>query len=65
MNMHTQHTHTQKKSQCPFPLQLLPSPLLSCAEFKEQFKLCINRGHRGFRRAIQTKGIKFEVVHKG
>ncbi|XP_075404169.1 coiled-coil and C2 domain-containing protein 1A isoform X2 [Tenrec ecaudatus] len=34
-------------------------------EFKEQFKLCINRTHRGFRRAIQTKGIKFEVVHKG
>ncbi|XP_044608076.1 coiled-coil and C2 domain-containing protein 1A isoform X1 [Equus asinus] len=34
-------------------------------EFKEQFKLCIHRGHRGFRRAIQTKGIKFEVVHKG
>nr|XP_030735737.1 coiled-coil and C2 domain-containing protein 1A isoform X8 [Globicephala melas] len=34
-------------------------------EFKEQFKLCINRSHRGFRRAIQTKGIKFEVVHKG
>ncbi|XP_055975277.1 coiled-coil and C2 domain-containing protein 1A isoform X2 [Sorex fumeus] len=34
-------------------------------EFKEQFKLCISRGHRGFRRAIQTKGIKFEVVHKG
>ncbi|KAM5238398.1 coiled-coil and C2 domain-containing protein 1A [Ctenodactylus gundi] len=36
-----------------------------CPEFQEQFKLCINRGHRGFRRAIQTKGIKFEVVHKG
>lgn len=34
-------------------------------EFKEQFKLCINRSHRGFRRAVQTKGIKFEVVHKG
>ncbi|XP_014448132.2 coiled-coil and C2 domain-containing protein 1A isoform X4 [Tupaia chinensis] len=34
-------------------------------EFKEQFKLSINRSHRGFRRAIQTKGIKFEVVHKG
>lgn len=34
-------------------------------EFKEQFKLCINRSHRGFRRALQTKGIKFEVVHKG
>ncbi|GAB5567802.1 coiled-coil and C2 domain-containing protein 1B isoform X1 [Prionailurus iriomotensis] len=37
----------------------------SPVEFKEQFKLCINRSHRGFRRAIQTKGIKFEVVHKG
>nr|XP_054394636.1 coiled-coil and C2 domain-containing protein 1A isoform X4 [Pongo abelii] len=36
-----------------------------CPEFKEQFKLCINRSHRGFRRAIQIKGIKFEVVHKG
>ncbi|XP_048198329.1 coiled-coil and C2 domain-containing protein 1A isoform X2 [Perognathus longimembris pacificus] len=34
-------------------------------EFKEQFKLCINRAHRALRRAIQTKGIKFEVVHKG
>uniref|UniRef100_A0A8C9PIU5 Coiled-coil and C2 domain-containing protein 1A n=1 Tax=Spermophilus dauricus TaxID=99837 RepID=A0A8C9PIU5_SPEDA len=34
-------------------------------EIQEQFKLSINRGHRGFRRAIQTKGIKFEVVHKG
>ncbi|XP_027706587.1 coiled-coil and C2 domain-containing protein 1A isoform X1 [Vombatus ursinus] len=34
-------------------------------EFKEQFKLFIQRGHRGFKRAVQTKGIKFEVVHKG
>ncbi|XP_078010055.1 coiled-coil and C2 domain-containing protein 1A isoform X2 [Phascolarctos cinereus] len=34
-------------------------------EFKEQFKLFIQRGHRGFKRAIQTKGIKFEVMHKG
>uniref|UniRef100_A0A6I8NRZ4 Coiled-coil and C2 domain-containing protein 1B n=1 Tax=Ornithorhynchus anatinus TaxID=9258 RepID=A0A6I8NRZ4_ORNAN len=34
-------------------------------EFKEQFKLFINRGHRGFKRAVQTKGIKFEVIHKG
>ncbi|XP_054859114.1 coiled-coil and C2 domain-containing protein 1A isoform X2 [Eublepharis macularius] len=34
-------------------------------EFREQFKLFINRGHRGLKRAIQTKGIKFEVVHKG
>lgn len=44
------------------PLSSLPAPHL---EFKEQFKLCINRSHRGFRRALQTKGIKFEVVHKG
>ncbi|XP_044299490.1 coiled-coil and C2 domain-containing protein 1A isoform X1 [Varanus komodoensis] len=34
-------------------------------EFQEKFKLSINRGHRGLKRAIQTKGIKFEVVHKG
>lgn len=34
-------------------------------EFHEQFKLFINRGHRGLKRAIQTKGIKFEVLHKG
>uniref|UniRef100_A0A8D0L6P8 Coiled-coil and C2 domain containing 1A n=1 Tax=Sphenodon punctatus TaxID=8508 RepID=A0A8D0L6P8_SPHPU len=34
-------------------------------EFGEQFKLFINRGHRGLKRAIQTKSIKFEVVHKG
>ncbi|KFV85547.1 Coiled-coil and C2 domain-containing protein 1A, partial [Struthio camelus australis] len=36
-----------------------------CPEFKEQFKLYINRGHRGLKRVIQTKGIKFEVAHKG
>ncbi|NXT39384.1 C2D1A protein, partial [Pelecanoides urinatrix] len=34
-------------------------------EFKEQFKLFVNRGHRGLRRVLQTKGIKFEVAHKG
>ncbi|NXI61099.1 C2D1A protein, partial [Anseranas semipalmata] len=34
-------------------------------EFKEQFKLYINRGHRGLKRVIQAKGIKFEVAHKG
>ncbi|XP_039224280.1 coiled-coil and C2 domain-containing protein 1A [Crotalus tigris] len=34
-------------------------------EFQEKFKLYINRSHRGFKRAIQSKGIKFEVVHKG
>ncbi|NXC78407.1 C2D1A protein, partial [Anhinga anhinga] len=34
-------------------------------EFKEQFKLYVNRGHRGLKRVLQTKGIKFEVAHKG
>ena len=35
------------------------------AEFKEHFKLFVNRAHRGLRRVLQNKGIKFEVVHKG
>ncbi|XP_039626416.1 coiled-coil and C2 domain-containing protein 1A isoform X1 [Polypterus senegalus] len=34
-------------------------------EFKEQFKLNIIRGHRALKRVVQSKGIKFEVVHKG
>ncbi|XP_056264480.1 coiled-coil and C2 domain-containing protein 1A-like isoform X3 [Pseudoliparis swirei] len=34
-------------------------------EFKENFKLNISRGHRGFKRVIQSKGIKFEIVHRG
>ncbi|KAL1004904.1 hypothetical protein UPYG_G00052030 [Umbra pygmaea] len=34
-------------------------------EFKEEFKLIINRQHRGFKRLIQTKGIKFDIIHKG
>lgn len=34
-------------------------------EFKEQFKLNINRSHRAFKRVIQSKGIKFEISHKG
>ncbi|XP_047222473.1 coiled-coil and C2 domain-containing protein 1A isoform X2 [Girardinichthys multiradiatus] len=37
----------------------------SSPEFKEQFRLNISRTHRGFKRVIQSKGIKFEVVHKG
>ncbi|XP_029440541.1 coiled-coil and C2 domain-containing protein 1A [Rhinatrema bivittatum] len=37
----------------------------NCPVFKEQFKLSINRGHRGLKRAIQAKGIKLEVLHKG
>ncbi|XP_045403978.1 coiled-coil and C2 domain-containing protein 1B isoform X1 [Lemur catta] len=34
-------------------------------EFDQLFKLSINRNHRGFRRVIQSKGIKFEIFHKG
>ncbi|XP_077461156.1 coiled-coil and C2 domain-containing protein 1A [Stigmatopora argus] len=37
----------------------------SSPEFKEQFKLNINRTHRGFKRVIQSKGFKFEIIHKG
>uniref|UniRef100_A0A8C0EK52 Coiled-coil and C2 domain-containing protein 1B n=1 Tax=Bubo bubo TaxID=30461 RepID=A0A8C0EK52_BUBBB len=34
-------------------------------EYNQLFKLNINRNHRGFRRAIRSKGIKFEIFHKG
>ncbi|KAJ8345831.1 hypothetical protein SKAU_G00300240 [Synaphobranchus kaupii] len=34
-------------------------------EFKEQFKLNISRGHRSLKRVLQSRGIKFEVIHKG
>ncbi|XP_009945002.1 PREDICTED: coiled-coil and C2 domain-containing protein 1B [Leptosomus discolor] len=37
----------------------------SSPEYNQLFKLNINRNHRGFRRAIRSKGIKFEVFHKG
>uniref|UniRef100_A0A669PEH1 Coiled-coil and C2 domain-containing protein 1B n=1 Tax=Phasianus colchicus TaxID=9054 RepID=A0A669PEH1_PHACC len=37
----------------------------NCPEYNQLFKLNINRNHRGFRRAIRSKGIKFEVYHKG
>ncbi|XP_054835106.1 coiled-coil and C2 domain-containing protein 1B isoform X2 [Eublepharis macularius] len=37
----------------------------NCPEYDQLFKLNINRNHRGFRRAIQAKGIKFEILHKG
>ncbi|XP_053320316.1 coiled-coil and C2 domain-containing protein 1A [Spea bombifrons] len=33
--------------------------------YKEKFTLQINRNHRGLKRAIQAKGMKFEVVLKG
>ncbi|XP_036034554.1 coiled-coil and C2 domain-containing protein 1B isoform X2 [Onychomys torridus] len=34
-------------------------------EFEQVFKLNINRNHRSFKRVIQSKGIKFEIFHKG
>ncbi|XP_051939204.1 coiled-coil and C2 domain-containing protein 1A [Hippocampus zosterae] len=37
----------------------------SSPEFKEQFRLNINRAHRGFKRVIQSKGFKFEIIHRG
>ncbi|XP_062338152.1 coiled-coil and C2 domain-containing protein 1A-like [Osmerus eperlanus] len=37
----------------------------TCPEFNEHFKLHIKRGHRGFKRVIQSKGIRFEIIHKG
>ncbi|KAL0993228.1 hypothetical protein UPYG_G00104920 [Umbra pygmaea] len=37
----------------------------TCPEFNEHFQLHIKRGHRGFKRVIQSKGITFEVVQKG
>ncbi|XP_044285853.1 coiled-coil and C2 domain-containing protein 1B isoform X1 [Varanus komodoensis] len=37
----------------------------NCPVYDQLFKLNINRNHRGFRRAIQAKGIKFEIFHKG
>ncbi|XP_053574141.1 coiled-coil and C2 domain-containing protein 1A [Bombina bombina] len=33
--------------------------------YKEKFTLQINRNHRGLKRAIQAKGVKFEVIMKG
>ncbi|XP_060087794.1 coiled-coil and C2 domain-containing protein 1B [Heteronotia binoei] len=37
----------------------------NCPEYNQLCKLNINRNHRGLRRAIQAKGIKFEIFHKG
>ncbi|XP_036409226.1 coiled-coil and C2 domain-containing protein 1A-like [Megalops cyprinoides] len=37
----------------------------NCPEFKEQFKLNISRGHRALKRVVQSRGIKFEVIHRG
>uniref|UniRef100_A0A8C1MXW2 Coiled-coil and C2 domain containing 1A n=1 Tax=Cyprinus carpio TaxID=7962 RepID=A0A8C1MXW2_CYPCA len=43
----------------------LADSLCVFSEFKEEFKLNIKRDHRGFKRVVQAKGIKFEVIHKG
>ncbi|KAK0134541.1 Coiled-coil and C2 domain-containing protein 1B [Merluccius polli] len=37
----------------------------NCPEYNQSFTLTINRKHRGFRRVLQTKGLKLEVLHKG
>ncbi|KAJ8357369.1 hypothetical protein SKAU_G00201630 [Synaphobranchus kaupii] len=37
----------------------------NCPEYNQSFTLTINRNHRGFRRIIQSKGLKLEVLHKG
>ncbi|KPP71415.1 coiled-coil and C2 domain-containing protein 1B-like [Scleropages formosus] len=37
----------------------------NCPEYNQSFTLTINRNHRGFRRVIQSKGLKMEVLHKG
>ncbi|XP_036410393.1 coiled-coil and C2 domain-containing protein 1B isoform X1 [Megalops cyprinoides] len=37
----------------------------NCPEYNQSFTLTINRNHRGFRRVIQSKGLKLEVLHKG
>ncbi|XP_077078576.1 coiled-coil and C2 domain-containing protein 1B isoform X3 [Siphateles boraxobius] len=34
-------------------------------EYNQSFKLNINRNHRGFKRVVQSKGLKLEVLHKG
>ncbi|KAG5278015.1 hypothetical protein AALO_G00094230 [Alosa alosa] len=49
----------------PFPSSTSTIKNTNCPEFKEQFKLNINRTHRGFKRVVQSKGIKFEIFHKG
>ncbi|XP_071780419.2 coiled-coil and C2 domain-containing protein 1B isoform X1 [Centroberyx gerrardi] len=34
-------------------------------EYNQSFTLSINRNHRGFRRVLQSKGLKLELLHKG
>ncbi|KAM6918659.1 coiled-coil and C2 domain-containing protein 1B [Xenentodon cancila] len=34
-------------------------------DYNQSFTLSINRNHRGFRRAVTSKGLKLELLHKG
>lgn len=34
-------------------------------EYNQSFTLSINRNHRGFRRVVNSKGLKLELLHKG
>ncbi|NWT59129.1 C2D1A protein, partial [Erythrocercus mccallii] len=36
-----------------------------CPEFRARFRLRLLRGHRGLRRLLSSRGIKFEVIQKG
>ncbi|NXU96116.1 C2D1A protein, partial [Cettia cetti] len=36
-----------------------------CPEFRARFRLRLLRGHRGLRRLLSSRGIKFEVTQKG
>uniref|UniRef100_A0A8C5BQG3 DM14 domain-containing protein n=1 Tax=Gadus morhua TaxID=8049 RepID=A0A8C5BQG3_GADMO len=40
-------------------------PYPSTVKYNQSFTLTINRNHRGFRRVLQSKGLKLEVLHKG
>ncbi|KAG9341555.1 hypothetical protein JZ751_019061, partial [Albula glossodonta] len=46
-------------------LQVSPTCFSAQSEYNQSFTLTINRNHRGFRRVIQSKGLKLEVLHKG
>lgn len=59
----SRYTHTHDL--CIEQVAALDDSLCVFLEFKEQFKLNIKRDHRGFKRVVQAKGIKFEIIHKG
>ncbi|XP_061099090.1 coiled-coil and C2 domain-containing protein 1B isoform X2 [Conger conger] len=60
------------KFEFPYPSTDQPQKLktnviknTNCPEYNQSFTLNINRNHRGFRRIVQSKGLKLEVLHKG